>query len=38
LFECDKTNSSEIDMQRWRARPWHVKLSESVILPLRIFL
>jgi cardiolipin synthase len=38
LFECDKTNSAEIDMQRWRARPWHVKLSESVILPLRIFL
>lgn len=38
LFECDKTNSSEIDLQRWQERPWHVKLSEFVILPLRIFL
>jgi cardiolipin synthase A/B len=38
LFECDKTNAAEIDIQRWRARPWYVKLSESVILPLRIFL
>jgi cardiolipin synthase A/B len=38
LYECDKTNSSEIDLQRWQARPWRVKLSERIILPLRIFL
>jgi cardiolipin synthase len=37
LFACDKTNATEIDLNRWRARPWHVKLSERVILPLRLF-
>lgn len=37
LFACDKTNATEIELDRWRARPWHVKLSERIILPLRIF-
>lgn len=37
LFARDKTNAPEIELERWQARPWHVKLSERIILPLRIF-
>lgn len=37
LFACDKTNAPEIDLERWQTRPWHVKFSERIILPLRIF-
>jgi cardiolipin synthase len=37
LFTCDKTNATEIDLDRWRSRPWRVKASERIILPLRIF-
>ena len=38
LFTYDKTNAEEIDLQRWQARPWHVKLGERAILPLRLFI
>jgi cardiolipin synthase A/B len=37
LFADDKTNASEIDLPRWQARPWHVKLGERIIFPLRLF-
>jgi cardiolipin synthase A/B len=37
LFEWDKRNASAISLERWQARPWHVKLGERIILPLRIF-
>jgi cardiolipin synthase A/B len=36
LFECDKTNALELTLDAWLARPWYVKLSETILAPLRV--
>lgn len=36
LFAVDKTNATEITMERWSHRPWYVKLSEFILAPLRV--
>ena len=37
LFERDKKNAVELTLDQWEARPWYVKLSERILIPLRIF-
>jgi cardiolipin synthase len=36
LFTVDKTNATEITLERWSHRPWYVKLSEFILAPLRV--
>ncbi len=38
LFERDLTNAMKVDVTRWMARPWYLKLSEWVLAPFRIAL
>jgi cardiolipin synthase len=35
LFEIDKSNTFEITLDWWRARPWYAKIGEIVLAPLR---
>ncbi|HZS78785.1 MAG TPA: phospholipase D-like domain-containing protein [Ktedonobacteraceae bacterium] len=38
LFERDLTNAFEITLESWERRPWYMKLSEWVLIPLRIWM
>ncbi len=38
LFECDADGMFELTLEKWKSRPWYVKLSERILAPLRIFL
>ena len=38
LFNCDTTNAFELTMDKWANRPWYVRLSESILLPLRFLM
>jgi cardiolipin synthase len=35
IFENDMTNTDELTLEEWRARPFIAKFSETVLLPLR---
>lgn len=35
LFEIDRTNTFEITLDWWLARPWYAKIGERVLAPLR---
>jgi hypothetical protein len=38
LFECDKTNSVELNLQDWTNRSWLAILSEHILAPLRLIM
>ncbi len=38
LFESDTTGMFELTLEKWKSRPWYVKLSERILAPLRFFL
>lgn len=38
LFKCDTTNAFELTMEKWANRPWYVRLSEAILLPLRFLM
>ena len=38
LFESDADGMFELTLEKWKSRPWYVKLSERILAPLRIFL
>lgn len=38
IFECDKTNAFELELESWSKRPWYMKFSEGILAPLRIML
>jgi cardiolipin synthase len=35
LFEIDRTNTFEITLDWWMARPWYAKIGERILAPLR---
>lgn len=38
LFKCDADGMFELTLEKWKSRPWYVKLSERTLAPLRFFL
>jgi cardiolipin synthase A/B len=38
LFECDKTNARELNLQDWTKRSWLAILSEHILAPLRLIM
>jgi cardiolipin synthase len=38
LFACDVANAVELSLIGWMKRPWHIKLSERLLAPLRFLL
>ncbi len=35
VFENDLTNTHELTLDEWNARPWYAKIGETILLPLR---
>ncbi len=38
LFKSDTTGVFEQTLEKWKIRPWYIKLSERILAPLRFFL
>lgn len=38
VFACDAANAVELSLASWMNRPWHIKLSERFLAPLRFLL
>lgn len=38
IFMCDRTAAHEVNLAEWARRPWHTRVSERLLAPLRYFL
>lgn len=38
IFACDRASAHELTLAEWARRPWHTKLSERLLAPLRFLL